>query len=29
VVYRVSDIRIDIIGVFDCRADPAVVRNRP
>ena len=27
-VYRVSDIRIDIIGVCDCRADPAVPRDR-
>jgi len=28
VVYRLSDIRVDIIGVFDCRADPAAIRNR-
>ena len=27
-VYRASDIRIDIIGVFDCRADPVVLGNR-
>jgi plasmid stabilization system protein ParE len=29
IVYRVADRRIDIIGVFDCRADPAALSARP
>jgi plasmid stabilization system protein ParE len=28
VVYRISETRIDIIGVFDCRADPVVLASR-